>query len=42
MNPTAVRVPVLYGHSEAIHIETETKLTAKQAKKFWRKLLEFK
>lgn len=32
VNPTAVRVPVLYGHAEAIHIETELKLTAKQAK----------
>jgi aspartate-semialdehyde dehydrogenase len=36
VNPTAVRVPVFYGHSEAIHIETRGKLTAKDA----RKLLE--
>jgi len=28
VNPTAVRVPVFYGHSEAIHIETERKITA--------------
>ena len=32
MNPTAVRVPVFFGHSEAVHIETETKLTADQAR----------
>jgi aspartate-semialdehyde dehydrogenase len=25
VNPTAVRVPVFYGHSEAIHIETKVK-----------------
>jgi aspartate-semialdehyde dehydrogenase len=28
VNPTAVRVPVIYGHSEAINIETKTKITA--------------
>lgn len=32
VNPTAVRVPVLYGHSEAIHLETRDKLTAAQAR----------
>lgn len=32
VNPTAVRVPVFYGHSEAIHIETEQKITAEEAK----------
>ena len=31
VNPTAVRVPVVYGHAEAIHIETKTKLTAAKA-----------
>jgi len=31
VNPTAVRVPVFYGHSEAVHIETREKLTAEQA-----------
>lgn len=31
VNPTAVRVPVYYGHSEAVHIETKTKLTRLQA-----------
>lgn len=32
VNPTAVRVPVFFGHSEAIHIETRDKITAAQAK----------
>ncbi|QNK01919.1 aspartate-semialdehyde dehydrogenase [Dyella telluris] len=32
VNPTAVRVPVLYGHSEAVHIETRDKITAAQAR----------
>jgi len=36
VNPTAVRVPVFYGHSEAVHIETREKLTAKAC----RELLE--
>ena len=27
VNPTTVRVPVFYGHSEAVHIETEQKIT---------------
>jgi len=36
INPTTVRVPVVNGHSEAVHIETRTKLSAEQA----RKLLE--
>lgn len=36
VNPTAVRVPVFYGHSEAVHIETRGKLRAAEA----RKLLE--
>jgi aspartate-semialdehyde dehydrogenase len=31
VNPTAVRVPVFYGHSEAVHIETRDKLTVEQA-----------
>ncbi len=29
VNPTAVRVPVFYGHSEAIHIETSQKIDVK-------------
>ena len=31
VNPTAVRIPVFYGHSEAIHIETKEKITFSQA-----------
>ena len=33
VNPTAVRVPVFYGHSEAVHIETRDKITAEAARK---------
>ena len=32
VNPTAVRVPVFYGHSEAVHVETRDKITAEQAR----------
>lgn len=32
VNPTAVRVPAFYGHSEAIHIETKKKITAERAR----------
>jgi aspartate-semialdehyde dehydrogenase len=32
VNPTAVRVPVFYGHSEAVHIETRKKITAAAAR----------
>ncbi|MFK8066658.1 MAG: aspartate-semialdehyde dehydrogenase [Gammaproteobacteria bacterium] len=32
VNPTAVRVPVFYGHSEAVHLETKDKITAEQAR----------
>jgi aspartate-semialdehyde dehydrogenase len=31
VNPTAVRVPVVYGHSEAINIETKTKISTAEA-----------
>jgi len=31
VNPTAVRVPVFYGHSEAVHIETRKKLDSATA-----------
>jgi aspartate-semialdehyde dehydrogenase len=31
VNPTAVRVPVFFGHSEAVHIETRDKISAEQA-----------
>jgi aspartate-semialdehyde dehydrogenase len=32
VNATAVRVPVFYGHSEAVHIETREKITAARAR----------
>jgi len=32
VNPTCVRVPVFYGHSEAVHIETVDKLSAREAR----------
>jgi aspartate-semialdehyde dehydrogenase len=32
VNPTAVRVPVFLGHSEAVHLETTRKLTADEAR----------
>jgi len=32
VNPTAVRVPVFFGHSEALHIETRDKISAKNAR----------
>ena len=32
VNPTAVRVPVFYGHSEAVHVETRDKITAEKAR----------
>ena len=31
VNPTAVRVPVFFGHSEAVHIETKEKISAEKA-----------
>ncbi|MBL4763245.1 MAG: aspartate-semialdehyde dehydrogenase [Gammaproteobacteria bacterium] len=37
VNPTAVRVPVFYGHSEALHIETKKKLSAQAATKLLKK-----
>lgn len=30
VNPTAVRIPVFYGHSEAVHIETKQKITQEE------------
>jgi aspartate-semialdehyde dehydrogenase len=32
VNPTAVRVPVFYGHAEAVHVETREKLSAEAAR----------
>jgi aspartate-semialdehyde dehydrogenase len=31
VNPTAVRIPVFFGHSEAIHLETREKMSASEA-----------
>ncbi|MGN6704514.1 MAG: aspartate-semialdehyde dehydrogenase [Rhodanobacter sp.] len=36
VNPTAVRVPVFYGHSEAVHIETSDKITVDEARELLR------
>jgi aspartate-semialdehyde dehydrogenase len=32
VNPTAVRVPVFYGHSEAVNVETRQKITADEVR----------
>ncbi len=32
VNPTCVRVPVFYGHSEAVHVETKEKITVDEAR----------
>ncbi len=32
VNPTAVRVPVFFGHSEAVHLETRRKIGAEEAR----------
>ncbi len=37
VNPTAVRVPVFFGHSEAIHIETRAKISALEVYELLRK-----
>jgi aspartate-semialdehyde dehydrogenase len=37
VNATAVRVPVFFGHSEAIHIETRRKITAAEARALLKK-----
>ena len=37
VNPTAARVPVFFGHSEALHIETEKKITAVAARALLKK-----
>ena len=37
VNPTAARVPVFYGHSEAVHLETREKITADAARALLRK-----
>ncbi|OYV56645.1 MAG: aspartate-semialdehyde dehydrogenase [Legionella sp. 21-45-4] len=37
VNPTTVRVPVLYGHSEAIHVEFRAPITAAEATRLLKK-----
>lgn len=37
VNPTTVRVPVLYGHSEAIHLELKAPLSVKKARQLLKK-----
>lgn len=37
VNPTAVRVPVFHGHSEAVHIETKKKISVLAAKQLLKK-----
>ncbi len=32
VNPTTVRIPVFFGHSEAVHIETKSKISAAEAR----------
>ena len=36
VNPTCVRVPVFYGHSEAVHLETRRPVTASEARNLLR------
>lgn len=36
VNPTAVRIPVFYGHSEVLHIETREKISAEAVRKLLR------
>ncbi|HKT72845.1 MAG TPA: aspartate-semialdehyde dehydrogenase [Steroidobacteraceae bacterium] len=37
INATAVRVPVFYGHSEAVHVQTRARITADAARELLRK-----
>jgi aspartate-semialdehyde dehydrogenase len=37
VNATTVRVPVFFGHSEAVHLETKRKITANEARELLRK-----
>jgi len=38
VNATSVRVPVFYGHSEAVHIETREKISAADARALMEKM----
>lgn len=35
VNPTCVRIPVFYGHSEAVHVETREKISAEAVRKLY-------
>jgi len=35
VNPTTVRIPVVYGHSEAVYIETEDKISADEVRELF-------
>ena len=35
VNPTCVRIPVFYGHSEAVHIETREKISAESVRELY-------
>lgn len=37
VNPTCVRIPVFYGHSEAVHIQTKSPLLASEARELLKK-----
>lgn len=37
VNPTAVRIPAFFGHSEAVHLETREKISAEQVTGLLRK-----
>ncbi len=37
VNPTCVRVPVFYGHAEAVHIETRKKISVSRARQLLKK-----
>jgi len=38
VNPTCVRIPVFYGHSEAVHIETHEKISAAAVRELYKKV----
>ncbi len=37
VNPSCVRIPVFFGHSEAVHVETVDKISAEQVRKLLKK-----
>lgn len=38
VNPTAVRVPIFYGHAEAVHLETKKPITIQALKEIYQKM----